>query len=433
MKVVILAAGEGIRLKPLTDFNPKPMLKVLGEPILKRTISDFLKFGINSFVIVTHFMEEKIKNYLLSEFPSTEFAFIHQEELNGTGNALLQTSKEIAGDFFIAVNGDCIFSETLIEQTVEAAKNGSISVGGKYTHKTENFGIIIVDENGKPTKMVEKPNREDIPEGYANIGLYSLSKEIFEVLEDKHKKNEVSTRGEYEIPDAINLLFADKNYPTNLVKLKDNDYWFDLGRPWSLLEANERLLSTIEDTRKGTIEENVHIKGKIILKKGAILRSGTYIEGPAFFDENADIGPNCYIRKFSFFGKNSRVGNGCEVKNSIIGNNTHAAHLSYIGDSIIDDNCNIAAGTLTANLRIDKKSIPVTVKGKKEDSGRRKLGVIIGEGVEIGIGALLMPGVKIGSNSWIGAGTIVKEDVPSDSIYFSTQNYTVKRKRKDAD
>ncbi|OLS33198.1 MAG: UTP--glucose-1-phosphate uridylyltransferase AglF, partial [Candidatus Heimdallarchaeota archaeon AB_125] len=94
MKVVILAAGEGIRLKPLTDFNPKPMLKVLGEPILKRTISDFLKFGINSFVIVTHFMEEKIKNYLLSDFPSTEFAFIHQEELNGTGNALLQTSKE---------------------------------------------------------------------------------------------------------------------------------------------------------------------------------------------------------------------------------------------------------------------------------------------------------------------------------------------------
>ncbi len=433
MKVVILAAGEGIRLQPLTDSSPKPMLKVLGEPILKRIIDGFLKSGIKSFVIVTHYMEEKISNFLAKEFPSIEFTFLHQEELKGTGNALFLTKNEISDDFFIAVNGDCIFSESLIKQTVKAAEAGSISVGGKYTKDTENFGIIIVDENDKPIKMVEKPKKENIPSGYANIGLYSLSREIFKILGNKHENNDVSSRGEYEIPDAVNLLLTNGKYPTSLVKLKENDYWFDLGRPWSLLKANEYLLSIIKDRREGTIEENVHIKGNIILKKGAILRSGTYIDGPAFFDEGADIGPNCYIRKFSFFGKKARIGNGCEVKNSVIGNNTHAAHLSYIGDSIIDDDCNLAAGTITANLRIDKKSILVSVKGIKEDSGRRKLGVIMGKGVETGIGALLMPGVKIGSNSWIGAGTIVKEDIPPDSIYFSSQNYTVKRKRKDAD
>jgi bifunctional UDP-N-acetylglucosamine pyrophosphorylase/glucosamine-1-phosphate N-acetyltransferase len=433
MKVVILAAGEGIRLKPLTDSNPKPLLKVLGEPILKRLINGFLKFGINSFVIVTHFMEEKIKDYLAKEFPTIEFTFLHQEEIKGTGNAFLLAKSEIEKDFFIGVNGDCIYSESLLKQTVIAARNGFISVGGKHTKETENFGIVIVDEEEKPIKIIEKPTKEDVPEGYANIGLYSLNKDIFEILENQHKNNEISSRGEYEIPDAVNFLLANKKIPASLVKLNEDDYWFDLGRPWSLLEANESLLSKIDNLREGTIEENVQIKGNIILKKGAILRSGTYIEGPAFFDEDSDIGPNCYIRKYSFFGKKSRIGNGCEVKNSVIGTNTHAAHLSYIGDSIIEDNCNLGAGTLTANLRIDKKSIPVTVKGKKEDSGRRKLGVIIGEGVETGIGALLMPGVKIGSNSWIGAGTIVKEDVPSDFIYFSTQNYTVKRKRKDAD
>lgn len=433
MKVVILAAGEGIRLKPLTDSNPKPLLKVLGEPILKRSINGFLKFGINSFVIVTHFMEKKIKDYLAKEFPNIEFTFIHQEEIKGTGNAFLLAKNEIKEDFFIGVNGDCIYSESLLEQTVDAARNGFVSLGGKYTKETENFGIIIVDEKEKPIKIIEKPTKEDVPEGYANIGLYSLNKDIFKILENQHKNNEISSRGEYEITDAVNFLLSNKKIPASLMKLNEDDYWFDLGRPWSLLEANESLLSKINDLREGTIEENVQIKGNIILKKGAILRSGTYIEGPAFFDEKADIGPNCYIRKFSFFGKKSRIGNGCEVKNSVIGANTHAAHLSYIGDSIIEDNCNLGAGTLTANLRIDKKSIPVTVKGKKEDSGRRKLGVIIGEGVETGIGALLMPGIKIGSNSWIGAGTIVKEDVPPDSIYFGTQNYTVKRKRKDAD
>jgi len=121
------------------------------------------------------------------------------------------------------------------------------------------------------------------------------------------------------------------------------------------------------------------------------------------------------------------------VKNSIIGNGTHAAHLSYIGDSIIGSNCNLGAGTITANLRLDKASIRVKIKGKSEDSGRRKLGVMIGNEVEIGIGVLLMPGVKIGNNSWIGAGTIVNEDIPSESIYYGTQNYILKRKRKDAD
>jgi bifunctional UDP-N-acetylglucosamine pyrophosphorylase/glucosamine-1-phosphate N-acetyltransferase len=433
MKVVILAAGQGIRLQPLTDSNPKPLLKVLGEPILKRTINGFIKFGINSFVIVTHFMEEKIRNYLTEEFPSTEFSFVHQNEIIGTGNALFQTKDEITENFFIAVNGDCLFSESLIEQTVGLAEKGSISLGGKFTCETENFGIILVNEEEKPVKIVEKPSKEDISEGYANIGLYSLSKDIFDILENIHEKNKTSTRGEIEIPDAVNILLSETNYSSNLVKLEEIDYWFDLGRPWSLLEATEHLLSLIKDTREGIIEENVHIKGKIVLKKGAILRSGVYIEGPAFFDEESDIGPNCYIRKSSFFGKGTRIGNGCEIKNSVIGDNTHAAHLSYIGDSIISEGCNLGAGTITANLRIDKKTIPVTIKGEKEDSGRRKLGVIIGERVETGIGALLMPGVKIGSNSWIGAGTIVDEDVPADSIYFSTQNYTVKRKRKDAD
>ena len=98
----------------------------------------------------------------------------------------------------------------------------------------------------------------------------------------------------------------------------------------------------------------------------------------------------------------------------------------------MDENCNLGAGTITANLRLDKGNISVIIKGKKEDSKRRKLGAIIGEGVETGIGVLIMPGIKIGKGSWIGAGTIVNENIPENSIFFGTQNYTLKRKRNDA-
>jgi len=430
MKAILLAAGEGLRLRPLTETTPKPLLKVLGVPILKRTIDTLNKFGIKDFVIITNYLEEQIKTYIKETLSDLSIEFVHQTEIKGTANALLLAKSKIDEKFLIAVNGDCIYSDSLIKRTVEAAQQGIISVGGKFTEEISKYGVILTDENHIPIKMIEKPSSDELKEGYANIGIYSFSKEIFDIIEDMEKNNVVSPRGEYEIPDAVNNLLESRKYNSQLIKLQEDDFWFDIGRPWNLLDANERLLSFCSDERVGTIEDGVTLKGVVVIKKGSIIRSGVYIEGPVFIDEGADIGPNCYIRKYSYLGKRSRIGNGCEIKNSIIEENTHAAHLSYIGDSIIGPNCNFGAGTITANLRLDKKTIPVKIKGNKENSKRKKLGVIVGERVETGIGALLMPGIKVGSDSWIGAGTIVDEDIPSESIYFGTQNYTLRRKRK---
>ncbi len=432
MKAILLAAGEGLRLRPLTENVPKPLLKILDKTILERSINNLSKCGVEGFVIITNYKEEKIKEHILDKFPSFNIVFVHQPEIKGTGNAFLLAKNHIQEEFFIGVNGDCVYSISLIKQTVEAAKNSTVSVGGKLVSDPENYGVILIDDNSSPHEIKEKPAKTEIKEGYANIGLYSISKDIFPILEKIEEKGEVSPRGEYELPDALNRILSEKKYPVDLVTLDENDYWFDIGRPWSLLEANKALLDIIVDERNGKIEDGVHIKGKVVIKKGAIIKSGTYIEGPVFIDEEAVVGPNCYIRGHTYLGKKSKAGNACEIKNSIIGDNTHVAHLSYVGDTIIGENCNFGAGTKTANLRLDKQSIPVNVKGKREDSGRRKLGVFIGDNVETGIGALIMPGIKIGGSSWIGSGTIVNEDVPSESTYFGTQSYTLKRKKTDA-
>ena len=432
MKAILLAAGEGQRLRPLTDLTPKPLLKILDKAILERTIESLAKYGVNDFIIITNYREEKIINYLSDKFPSFNIIYVHQKEIKGTGNAFLLAKEHIEDRFFIGVNGDCIYSEHLIRKTVESANQEKMAVAGKMVDNPEDYGVIFVDENSIPYKMKEKPPRTEIQKGYANIGLYSLNTEIFSILEEMEKKGEVSPRGEYELPYAINKMLSEKKHNVQLITLQENDYWFDIGKPWMMLEANKTLLCHIEDERKGGIEDGVTIKGTIVIKNGAIIKSGSYIEGPAFIDEGAVVGPNCYIRKYTYLGKKSKVGNACEIKNSIIGDNTHAAHLSYIGDTIIGENCNFGAGTKTANLRLDKKTVPINIKGKREDSGRRKMGIIVGDNVETGIGALIMPGIKIGCNSWIGSGTIVNEDVPSDSIYFGTQSYTLKRKKTDA-
>jgi hypothetical protein len=126
------------------------------------------------------------------------------------------------------------------------------------------------------------------------------------------------------------------------------------------------------------------------LEKANNVRDSFAREVLAFIDEECDIGPNCYIRPFTSIGRNVRIGNACEVKNSLILDDTHIGHLSYVGDSIIGENCNFGAGTITANLRFDKKNIKVKIKDRVVDSSRTKLGVIMGDNVQTGIGTRLM-------------------------------------------
>ncbi|RLI17918.1 glucose-1-phosphate thymidylyltransferase, partial [Candidatus Bathyarchaeota archaeon] len=154
----------------------------------------------------------------------------------------------------------------------------------------------------------------------------------------------------------------------------------------------------------------------------ARIRSGAYIEGPAFIDEESDIGPNCYIRPCTSIGKKVRIGNACEIKNSIIMDNTHIGHLSYVGDSIIGENCNLGAGTITANYRLDAKTIKMKIKDKVVDSERTKLGAVLGDNVKAGINTLFMPGVKVGCNSWIGPNVVVYRDLPPNTITLLKQS-----------
>ena len=97
-------------------------------------------------------------------------------------------------------------------------------------------------------------------------------------------------------------------------------------------------------------------------------------------------------------------------------------HLSYVGDSILGERCNLAAGTITANLRLDDGPVKMLVRGEVVDSGRKKLGAILGDNVKTGINALLMPGVKIGTNSWVGANFTVHRDLPANTVVLLKQD-----------
>jgi UDP-N-acetylglucosamine diphosphorylase / glucose-1-phosphate thymidylyltransferase / UDP-N-acetylgalactosamine diphosphorylase / glucosamine-1-phosphate N-acetyltransferase / galactosamine-1-phosphate N-acetyltransferase len=260
------------------------------------------------------------------------------------------------------------------------------------------FGEVITKDN-TVIDLKEKPEEEK--KGLANTGLYVFTKDIFNY---QLKKSE---RGELEITDYIKLLVKD-NVKVNY---ENADFWIPVTYPWNLLEANEVFLEKIKSRTDGTVEKGATIKGPVIIGKGTVVKAGSYIEGPVMIGEDCKIGPNCYIRAKTTLGDGSKIGNAVEVKNSIIGDNTSIGHLSYVGDSVIGDNVNFGAGTITANLRHDDKSISSPVKGELTDSGRRKLGAIIADNVHTGINTSIYPGRKIWPDKTTLPGEIVSKDI----------------------
>jgi len=425
MKAVLLAAGEGVRLKPITATRPKHLIKVGGKPILQFCLDALKEAGIDEVIIVTHYMGEAISNYFGDgENFGFHLSYVEQKAILGTGNAASVAEPFLDGENFALVYGDLLFGQDTVKQVLSKFKKGKTAavMGVVPVDKPENYGIIELDEQDRLKRIVEKPAEGKAPSNFANAGVYAFSQDLF----DSIKQTKESSRGEWELTDAITMLANEGKTVLTAQLSKDN--WFDVGRPWDLLDANVWALKRMEHRVLGNVEQGAHLIGPVFVAESARIRSGAYIEGPAFIDEDADIGPNCYIRPCTSLGKKVRVGNACEIKNSIIMDRTHVGHLSYIGDSILGEKCNLGAGTIIANLRFDDGSVKMTVKDQIIDTGRRKLGAVFGDNVKTGIKSLFMPGVKVGANTWVGANSMVERDLTENSMVIFKQSNEIKKR-----
>lgn len=417
MKAAILAAGEGVRLQPITATRPKHLIKVGGKPILEHCLNALKASGVNEAVIVVYYMADAIRAHFGDggKF-GLKIEYAEQKAVLGTGNAVSVVEPFVQEDFLL-VNGDLLFDAEAVRTLVDLhqKEKPTATMAVVPVENPENYGIVELEGGGRVRRIIEKPAREESPSNLANAGIYVFSTEIF----GKLKQISASARGEMEIPDALSLLINEK---TVLAAQIASEQWLDVGRPWDLLEANRWALMRMKHKISGFIENGAHLIGQVTVAETARVRSGAYVEGPAYIDEESDVGPNCYIRPCTSIGKMVRVGNACEVKNSIVMDDTHIGHLSYVGDSVVGEKCNIAAGTITANYRLDAKTVRMVVKDKVVDTGRTKLGVVFGDNVKTGINALFMPGVKVGNDSWIGPNVLVSRDVPPKSVVLLKQD-----------
>lgn len=412
MKAVILAAGLGTRMRPLTFTKPKFLLPVGGKPALDRVIEMLREIGLKEIGMVVGYGREQIQErYKNGKDFGVKIEYLLQEELLGTADAVSKAKPFVGDEDFFVINGD-VFADieslssflSYYEEVKSHPGFGGCLTIAEVDHP-EQFGVVQV-EDGRVVKIVEKPLETKLRT--TNAGIYIFTSEIFEAI----RKTPKSERGEYEITSSIqNLVDWGRKIFAFPLKL-----WGDLGRPWDLLTANEYFLKKQKGEIHGKIEIGAYIGEGVYVGEGTRIRSGSYIEGPTYIGKNCDIGPNCFIRPYTTICDNVRIGNGVEIKNSIIMDHTHVAHLSYVGDSVIGSYCNLGAGTIIANLRLDEEDVKMEVGGQIVSTGRRKMGTIIADYVKTGVNCMINPGVKIGPYSAVGPGAVVYEDVPPETM-----------------
>lgn len=421
MQVIVLAGGVGKRVFPLAVKKPKPMFKILGKPLIHHIIMTLKEAGLKDLVVVVGHCGEQIKDYLGDGNKlGVNIDYTVQKVSSGMANAL-ETAKSLAEDNFLVVNADDVFEAFLLKKMIRQFREGDaeIVLSCKPVKETWKFGIIHVKDE-KVIDFVEKPPKGKEPSNLAVVGVYILPKRIF----DYYKKIPLS---DHQYEDAILKFIRDRN----VVKAVSYDGFFaGYKYPWDLFTINQQLMDKqvkeqmFEDGVE--ISERATIEGRVWLGEKTRVFEGACIRGPCYIGDNCVVGSNTLIRDYSSLGSNCVVGFSTEIKHSLIGDDCWF-HINYIGDSIISNNCLFGAGTITANYRFDEKNIKVLIEEKRIDSGRNKLGAIIGDNCKTGINTCLEPGVKVGPQSIVGPNVNLQDDLKPKTIILLDKNNYVKK------
>ncbi|MDY6964769.1 MAG: bifunctional sugar-1-phosphate nucleotidylyltransferase/acetyltransferase [Halobacteriota archaeon] len=397
MKAVILAAGEGIRLRPFTIKRPKVMVPVVNKPILEYVIRALSKCGIYEIVLVVGYKKESVMDYFSSgEDFGVNIVYVEQTQQLGTAHAIKQASEHINGSF-LALNGDNLIEPQAINDLLEGS-DAVTSILTVRRENTEGYGVILVDGNNV-TKIIEKPDRK--VSDLVNTGTYILQSEIFNEIDD----TPISPRGEYDITDTLERMI-EKGVNVKAVHTSSN--WADAAYPWNLLKVNSSILNDTTLKNEGVVEEGVILKGDVVIGKNSIIRAGSYIIGPVVIGSDCEIGPNVTITPSTSIGNNVFIQPYTVITNSILMNDVKIGANSHVSSTVIGENTRIGSAFVTEHAPSKAISsdeiIPVDI------------GAVIGENCRFGCRTMTKAGCIVGINCEIDSGKIVSKNLPNDSI-----------------
>jgi glucose-1-phosphate thymidylyltransferase len=400
MKAVILAAGEGLRCRPLTLTRSKVMLPVANRPILEYIINALAKNGILDIILVVGYKKERIMDYFGDGINfGVRISYVEQNGQLGTAHAIKQT-ESLIDEKFLVLNGDNLIDPDTISDLLKS-EEGDSTLLTVVRDQSIGYGVVTLDK-GFIARIIEKP-REKISH-LINTGIYVFSPSIFSVI----KSTPISEIGEYAITDTIQKMIDNG---ARIKNVTTESTWIDAVHSWDLLKANAALLAGFDDMpRKGEIEEGAVIIGNVGLGENTIIRAGSYIVGPVLIGKNCEIGPNSVILPSTAIGNNCSIGSFTELENSIILNDVRVGTGSFVSTSVIG--AHTILGTHFASEV--KKELMIEMKGILHHADQ--LGTIVGDGNTIGTRVLIQAGKMISTGCSVESGVTVSKDIPENSI-----------------
>ena len=387
-QAVILAAGEGQRLRPFTVLKPKVMIHIANKPILQYVVEALAFNGVRHIVMVVGYRKEQVQDYFGSgEKFGVEIDYIVQRQQLGTAHALRQ-ARDVVGDSFLVLPGDNIIKPDTIAQLVEA-KPGIILV--KKQENISKYGVVTV-KKGMVEEIVEKP--QEATSKLVNTGIYTLDRGILEFIEE-----------EGELPMVLKNMVI-RGY--QIAAQETDDTWLDAVYPWDILRLNDIALGDISQSVAGTIEKAVTLKGAVSIGRGTVVRAGCYLVGPLIIGENSEIGPHACIFPATSIGDQVTISPFSQVRNSAIGNGVRIGPGSILEDAIVD-----RGSVLGGHFSAFSGDAVIEVGGEYHEVNT---GVVVGEHCDIEDNVIARPGVILGNHSRVRALKLLSGKIPDGSL-----------------
>ncbi|MDH1264928.1 bifunctional UDP-N-acetylglucosamine diphosphorylase/glucosamine-1-phosphate N-acetyltransferase GlmU [Pseudomonas sp. GD03944] len=431
LDIVILAAGQGTRMR---SALPKVLHAVAGKSMLGHVIDTARQLKPQGIHVVIGHGAEQVRERLAAD----DLNFVIQAEQLGTGHAVAQALPQLSADTVLILYGDVPLIETAtLERLLGQVSDQQLGLLTVELADPTGYGRIVRNGDGVVQAIIEHKDASDaqraIREG--NTGILAVpGKRLADWLGRLSNSN---AQGEYYLTDVIAMAVADglvvatERAADEMEVLGANDriqlsqlerhYQYRAARRLmaqgvTLIDpARFDLRGDVTVGRDVLIDANVILEGKVViedgvqigpncvikdsvLRRGAIVKANSHLEG-AELGEGADCGPFARLRPGAKLGAKAHVGNFVELKNAVLGEGAKAGHLSYLGDAEIGARTNIGAGTITCNY-----------------DGANKHRTLLGEDVFIGSNSALVAPVTLGDRSTTGAGSVVTQDVPADSL-----------------
>ncbi len=382
---VVLAAGEGIRLRPLTANRPKPMLPAGTRPILEHVLNALIDAGVDDIHLVVGYQANRVRSHFGPTYRNIPITYHTQSNQLGSGHALLQ-ARDGPADSFLLVNGDQIIDHRIVE-AVTNAHNGTATMAVVEGPEAVDYGAVRLSGN-QITELVEQPNTGEFR--LFNAGVYAFSQQIFDTL------GELSIdRGELPLTDAIQQLIA--NTDQHVEGVRTDHFWMDATHPWDLLSLSRELLT------RGWVDAPA-IESNCYVDESANVHPDATLVGPVVVDSDVIIEAGAVVGPYAAIGSSSTIGAGSVLSDVVVDTDTTIGPNTTALELVAGQGC-----TMRAALTVEGGPADVTLDSQVYNDV--DLGGVIADRVDIGGNATLEPGALIGPGATVGTGVTVRGEI----------------------